>query len=154
MALLVEQEVIFHTGEFAGLQCKPFDGRDPLNSALVAKSRQFAQRRDLIDAESCRRSEKRQLMESGPALTNEGMCPPHGMIIGVGAISIEDIDACDHFLGGRCQLIKAQPRCHKRSWWEIVRGLHIPLKVSEPRRSVYSRSGSFCSIRENPHENH
>src|SRR3989338_3878125 len=113
MALLVEQEVIFHMGEFAGLQCKPFYSRDSLNGALVAKSCQFAQRRDLVDTgkvvepiwrsrQQCPRSEKHQLMEGGPALTGEGACPPRGLIIGAGAINIEGIDTGAHFLGGRC----------------------------------------------------
>ena len=84
------------------MQCKPFDSRDPLNGALVAKSCQFAKRRYFIDAEICRWGEKGQLVEGGPALTGKGARPPRGLIIGACAISIEGIDTGDHFLGGRC----------------------------------------------------
>ena len=35
MTRLVEQEVILHAGEFAGLQRKAFDGRNPCSGALA-----------------------------------------------------------------------------------------------------------------------
>src|SRR3989338_1903025 len=117
MALLVEQEVIFHKGEFAGLQCKPFDSRDSCPGAPAClcdvgahgvlpyiKICQLAQCRDLVDTgkvvkpirrsrQQCPRSEKRQLMEGSPALTGEVACPPRGLVLSAGAHSIVGIDA-------------------------------------------------------------
>src|SRR3990172_7869913 len=183
MALLVEQEIIFHPGEFAGLRCKLLDSRDSYPGTLACQKQlliiikikvgQRAQWRDLVDMrkviepirrsrQQCPRSKKSQLIEGGPALPGKGMYPPRGLVIGliidliIGAGAISSIggsDTGDYFPGGRCQLIKVQPGCHKRSWRGIVRGLHIPLKVSESFMNVYSRSSYFFSIIENPRKN-
>src|SRR3972149_4651348 len=53
------------------------------------------------------------------------------------------------FPGGRCQVIKAQPGCHKCRWRGIVCRLHIPLKAIESFMRVYSLSSYFFSIPEN-----
>src|SRR3990170_3012769 len=125
MALLVEQEIIFHSGEFAGLQCKPFDSRDSYPGTLACRKQlliiikikvgQLAQCRDLVDTrkviepirrsrQQCPRSKKSQLMEGGPALTCKGTCPPRGLVIGliIGVSAISSIGGCDtgdHFSG-------------------------------------------------------
>src|SRR3989304_5689302 len=176
MALLVEEEIIFHTGEFAGLRCKLFDSRDPFPGTqdciiISIKVGQLSQCRYLpADTrkiiETVRRSRqqcpwrnKSQFMEGGPALTCKGMSPPRGLIIVMiivmifwdGAIisSILGCNSSNNFPGGRCQLIKAQPGCHKCRWRGIVCRLHIPLKAIESFMRVYSLSSYFFSIPEN-----
>ena len=120
---------------------------------------QFAQCWDLVEIgkvseailrrqQLCPRSEKRQLIEGIPALPGEGASPPPS--IELSRVGIESFDAGDHCRGGRCQLIKAQPRSHERGGLGMGRGLQFLLKLSEPGRSVSFRSCSCRSVHENP----
>src|SRR3972149_5935034 len=102
MALLVEQEIIFHPGELTRLRYKllnsldPFPGtpacRKQLLIIIMIKVGQLAECRDLVDMrkvigtvrrfrQQYPRSKKSQLMEGGPALPGKGMSPPSGMVI-------------------------------------------------------------------------
>ena len=66
-------------------------------------------------------SEKRQLIEGGPALPGKGMRPPVSLRLS-GTVCRE---LSEHLRGGRCQLIKAQPHRRKRGWPGIAGGLQI-----------------------------
>ena len=63
------------------------------------------------------------------------MRPPLRLALGV---RIEHIDAGDHFRGGRCQLIKAQPRRRKRGGRGIDCGLQQFLQLHELVRSGFA----------------
>jgi len=60
----VEQEVILHAAEFAGLQHEPFNSRYPLDGEIVSPACQFAQRRHLITTDG-RLREKDQIVTHG-----------------------------------------------------------------------------------------
>ena len=63
------------------------------------------------------------------------MRPPLRLALGV---RIENIGAGDHFRGGRCQLIKAQPRRRKRGGRGIDCGLQQFLQLHELVRSGFA----------------
>jgi hypothetical protein len=126
---------------------KALDRRKPLTGSLVAKSCQFAQRRDLIDAVRCRRSEKHQIIAGIPALTGKGACPPLGFAI---RIRIQGLETITHLSGGCSQPVQAVPRSGERSWRRIIYGIEVLPELSQSDMSASFRSHCGRRVHQNP----
>ena len=123
-----------------------------LRQELVLQRRHFAQCGDFVEIgkasdvilrrqELCPWGERRQLIEGISTLPGEGLSPPLQWALAGG---VESFHVGGNRRGGPCQLIQAQPRSRERVGLRSGRGLDILLKLGEPSRGVYVRSGGRC----------